>query len=88
MLVFNHAVRCWRSRGRRRMRVWGSLGYVRPMTRNCAKVLPAIFAVVKLQVGVAELCARFWSVRARVMDGVVGRKLVAYRLRLPRLTTN
>jgi hypothetical protein len=33
------------------------------MTMNCAKVLPAIVAVVKLEDGFAMLCAWFWSVQ-------------------------
>lgn len=41
----------------------GWVRYVRPMTRNWAKVLPAIVAVVKLQGGFAELCAWFSSVQ-------------------------
>lgn len=47
------------------------------MTRNCAKVLPAIVGEVKLQRGVAELCARVGGVRERVTGGVVGCKVLS-----------
>lgn len=54
---------CVRQVSETRAHVGSVVWYVRPMTRNCAKVLPAIVAVVKLEDGFAELCARFWSVR-------------------------